>query len=199
MAAPPPGGGSGTSTAAVVALIAVGVFGLCFVGVVAAIAIPNFMHFNTRARHAEVKSGLKEAFVAQKAYFAEKDRYSGYVEEVGFAPVAGRYLYAFELEGDRQPRGPGAAVGLHTGTLADPVRIAPLTNDQLEDGVSEALWYEVGVKGTCPACDITIVGAGNLDGDATVDVWTISTKDRTIDGVVVPAGQPHNHVDDVKE
>ncbi len=59
---------------------------------------------------------------------------------------------------------------------------------------------QVGISGTCPAsCQITIVGAGNIDDDPTIDVWSISTGSRIIDGQSVPAGVPHNHVDDTRD
>jgi len=48
-------------------------------------------------------------------------------------------------------------------------------------------------------CSLTAIAPANLDDDDTIDVWSISTKDRVIDGVAVPAGSPFNHVDDVKQ
>ncbi len=57
------------------------------------------------------------------------------------------------------------------------------------------VWDECGITEN----DITIVAAGNIDNDDTVDVWTISSKDRTVNGQRVPAGTPFNNVDDTKE
>lgn len=199
MAAPPPGGGGGRSSAIAVGLVVAGVAGLCCVAGLVGIAVPNFLHFNVRAKQAEVKSNLKAAFAAERAFFLDHDRYSTDVDELGFSPLEGRYLYAFAVEGRRRPAGaPAGTPGQHTGVEAAKRHLTRFTNDQLEDAVPESLWGELGVSGECPKCDVTVLGVGDLDGDATVDVWTISTKERTIEGVIVPAGEAHNHVDDVK-
>jgi hypothetical protein len=41
--------------------------------------------------------------------------------------------------------------------------------------------------------------AGNIDSDATIDVWSISTKERIIAGETVTPGRPFNHVNDVEK
>jgi type II secretory pathway pseudopilin PulG len=64
------------------------------VGVLAAIAIPNFFKFKQRATQSEVRANLKAAYTAQRAYFAEYDRYGKTFEEIGFLPEKGtRYTY----------------------------------------------------------------------------------------------------------
>jgi hypothetical protein len=40
------------------------------------------------------------------------------------------------------------------------------------------------------------VASGNIDDDATLDVWSISSRERVIEGKVVQAGASHCHVDD---
>ncbi|MCU0701581.1 MAG: hypothetical protein MUC96_34145 [Myxococcaceae bacterium] len=188
---------SSTATVIIVILV-VGLVLCCVIGMLAAIAIPNFVRFQAKSKQAEVRSNLKAAYVAEMAYFASENAYSADVGKVGFNPSpANRYLYAFSTEGDLAASGaPGDG---KTGVLADAARFG-IDNDALEKGVPPGLWAETGVQGTCPdACSITIVAAGNVDNDSTIDVWSISTKDRTIGGQRVPAGQPHNHVDDVAE
>ena len=48
-------------------------------------------------------------------------------------------------------------------------------------------------------CDVTVVAAGNIDSDATIDVWSISTKERIIAGETVMPGMPFNHVSDLEK
>lgn len=200
MPAPAPApGGKKSSTVVVIIAVVVGALALCCgVGVLAAIAVPNFIRFESRSKQVEAKANLKAAYTAERAYFAEKDTYSDRIAEVGFLPERGnRYLYAFSPDGDLLT--PGSAAGDHTGVLVDTTKHPGASPDALEEAVPKALWDEVGVHGTCPAdCFITIVAAGDIDSDSTVDVWSVSTKERIIDGVTVPAGMPHNHVDDTK-
>lgn len=197
MAAPPPGGGGGGKVAATI-VVTVLVLGLCCVAItIFGIAIPNFMKFGARSKASEAKSNLKAAFTAEKSFFGEYDRYSPFIEEVGFLPEAGnRYLYALSADGELSPPAPRGLEERHTGVHSDPRFKA--SDADLEARVPDALWDEVGLSGECPKCDITILAVGNIDGDDDVDVWSISTRERVIDGVTVGAGTPYQHVDDLK-
>lgn len=190
---PAPAPAKKSSTGIIIAVVGVALLCPC-IGILAAIAIPNFIKFQGKAKQSEVMSNLKAAFTAEKAYFASENKYSESPMEVGFSPLPGnRYLYAFSTEGDLAAAG---ALGKdHTGVLADAKKFPGLDNDAIEKGVPQELWEQCGIVEN----DITIVGAGNIDNDATIDVWTVSTMDRTIDGVLVPGGKPHNHVNDLVE
>ncbi len=157
------------------------------VGILAAIAIPNFIKYQSRAKQSECKSNLRAALVAQRAYFAEHDAYAPDPKVVGFEPERPRYLYRFDADGAL------ASVGIAPSHPEAP----PVA--ELEAGVPREVLAEVGLRGECPECDVTMLCAGNVDGDATIDVWTISTGDRTIRGEPVAAGQPYQHVDDTRE
>src|SRR5712671_226821 len=64
------------------------------IGILAAFAIPNFVKFQARSKQSEAKANLKAMFTAEKAFLAEKDRFSGFVGEVGFSPERNnRYAY----------------------------------------------------------------------------------------------------------
>lgn len=182
-------------------VVAVLVF-CCIIGGLVAIAVPNFISFKAKAKQSEVKVNLKAAFTAEAAALLDQNAYSTSVEAVGFMPERGnRYLYRLSAEGEVQPRNaPTMPIpGEFTGIGPDTNRLGPMDVEGLERAIPRDLWSELGVSGKCPDCSITIVGAGNIDTDDTIDVWSISTKARTIDGQSVPAGVPHCHVDDTKE
>lgn len=163
--------------------------------VVAMIVVPNFLRFGKIPKYREAQSNLKGAFSAEHVYFDQKKSFSVSIDELGFAPERGnRYLYAFSSQGPFLDQ--GQSVSSHVGIKADNARYPDVDNAKLEDGIPDALWDEIGITGTCPDCSITIVAAGNIDDDDTIDVWSISTKDRTIDGTSVTAGMPWRHVDD---
>ncbi|MER2559988.1 MAG: hypothetical protein ABTQ32_04670 [Myxococcaceae bacterium] len=182
-------------------VVAVLVF-CCIIGGLVAIAVPSFIGFKSKAKQSEVKANLKAAFTSEVAFFQDKAAYSESLDEVGFMPErANRYLYLLSTEGEVQPRNaPTMPTGTFSGVAPDTFRLAGMDVEGLERAIPRELWNEIGVSGKCPDdCSITIVGAANLDSDETVDVWSISTKARTLDGQSVPAGSPHCHVDDTKE
>jgi type IV pilus assembly protein PilA len=183
--------------------IIVGLSGLmCFCpGVLAAIAIPNFIKFQARSKQHECKANLKAWYTTQRAYFHERNTYSASIEEVGFSPERGnRYAY-FAGPGPVVDQGAPQVVrtAAMRGIGVDTVRHAggkPISLEQLPAGLGSM----AGVHGECPDCNITLVCAGQVDNDDTLDVWSISTQDRRQeDGTSIPLGVPFNHVNDVDD
>ena len=67
---------------------------VAIIGILAAIAIPNFVRFQARSKQSEVKANLKSWFTAQRSLFAEKDLFSTDGALIGFAPEKNnRYKY----------------------------------------------------------------------------------------------------------
>jgi type IV pilus assembly protein PilA len=66
---------------------------VAIIGILAAIAIPNFLKFQARAKQSEAKTNLKAIFSAEKAWFGEHDSYDNF-STAGFKPERGnRYWY----------------------------------------------------------------------------------------------------------
>lgn len=191
---------SKSSTAFLVVLAIGGVSAICCIGTLAAVAVRNFLNFNLKARQAEVRGNLKAVFNAQRAHFLEHDTYTQSFEELGFMPARGnRYRYVLSASGELLI--PGALDGgQHSNVGADQRNSPAPDNAALFRGIPPALLSELGMKGECPAsCRITAVAVANLDTDGTVDVWSVSTEARIIDGEPVAAGVPHKHIDDIAE
>lgn len=119
-------------------------------GASAAVAIPNFIKYQSRAKQAEVKANLKMAYTAQRAFAAENDRWGRTFEEIGFEPEKGRrYTYCMGSEClpcDRAGCGPAP----------EPSPCAGITRvgKKLSDG-------------------FTLCAYGNVDDDPDLDVWVI--------------------------
>ncbi|MFP2906983.1 prepilin-type N-terminal cleavage/methylation domain-containing protein [Pyxidicoccus sp. 3LFB2] len=98
---------------------------VAIIGILAAIAIPNFIKFQARSKQSEAKANLKGLFTSQKSYFQEKDRYSGIAGAIGFAPERGnRYAYVLSAA---VPAGSGAVAQVRAAAT-----IPALTNHQIE-------------------------------------------------------------------
>ena len=62
---------------------------VAIIGILSAIAIPNFIKFQSKSKQAEVKANMKAAFTSQRAYYADKDSYTNLIGLLGFNPERG--------------------------------------------------------------------------------------------------------------
>jgi Tfp pilus assembly protein PilE len=173
-----------------IVVLALSLMWLPMVGIMAAIAIPNFVRFQSRSKQAECKTNLKSALTAERACWAENDRYSTDPAEVGFRPEPrNRYLYRFAAAGPLE----------EVGIPADRA-VTKTSSDQLEAQLPAQLRAVPGLRGRCPDCSLTVLCAGNVDNDPELDVWSVSTAPRhSASGAEVPAGTLFHHFDDVND
>jgi type IV pilus assembly protein PilA len=67
---------------------------VAIISLLAAIAIPGFRRFNSRAMQSEAKTNLKAIFTAQKSYYGDKQTYYDVFSAIGFEPeMNNRYAY----------------------------------------------------------------------------------------------------------
>ena len=176
---------------------------VAIIGILAAIAIPNFIKFQARSKQSEAKANLKAVFTAQKAFFQEKDRFSTLTGEVGFEPERNnRYAYFLDATGTIEPR--------TTSTITQATTYTGIAVDTFKYGSALDQAYgatacasAAGLTGT-PATSFVALALGNIDADTTVDQWTISSDSRvfTAGGSCTadannPSGEPANDQNDV--
>lgn len=146
-------------------------------------------------RDHECRSTLRQIIGLENAYFSERQKYSIHPVEIGFAPSQGnRYLYLFAAEGPltRRDEVPSPPLSESVGYGPDTKKRGVLLEDLLLKFPPE-LKASLGLEGQCPSCNVTIGCIGNIDGDAELDVWTISTKDRP----EAARGTPIHHLRDL--
>jgi type IV pilus assembly protein PilA len=69
---------------------------VAIIGLLAALAIPNFIKFQARSRQSEVKSNLKASYTAQKSFYGDKNMFLDDASIIGFSPeYNNRYGYFF--------------------------------------------------------------------------------------------------------
>ncbi|RYZ42839.1 MAG: pilin [Myxococcaceae bacterium] len=166
-----------------IAALVVSVCSIFFSGIVAAIAIPNFLKYQARSKQTECKVQLKSLYVSAMSRMQEEQPVGSFAD-LGFEPgPRNRYAYVLGLPDGIFPVG-------GSFTALDPFAIqAALSNAGLETGV----------KGECPECTLTAACVGNVDNDDTLDVWSISTAERTdAEGKTIAPGVLLQHVDDVQ-
>ncbi|MCG8532082.1 MAG: prepilin-type N-terminal cleavage/methylation domain-containing protein, partial [Desulfovibrionales bacterium] len=57
---------------------------VAIIGILAAIAIPNFLNYQCKARQSEAKTALGAIRTAEEAYYAETETYSRSLSAIGY-------------------------------------------------------------------------------------------------------------------
>ncbi len=63
------------------------------IGILAAVAIPNYQKYQSRARQTEVKIALAAITTAERSFFVNSTSYSACLIDIGFAPTQGNATY----------------------------------------------------------------------------------------------------------
>ena len=174
---------------------------VAIIGILAAIAIPNFIRFQAKSKQSEAKTNLKAIFTAQKSYFGEKDKYSSDFTVIGFDPEpANRYSYGLAPTCASAVAATAAGrAAAKTGCIGQDV--AKFAN---APGAKDAI-AGIGVTGTCPSCSFAANAVGNVDNDPIGDAWGITSAPTGatlagtcgVDSSLISAGEPGNAYNDV--
>ena len=135
---------------------------VAIIGILAAIAIPNFLRYQAKSRQSEAKTNLGAVFVAETAYFSEQNRYGSFAE-IGYA-LAGttnRYTY-------RSPANGGAAAS--QGTAADRIPCGAPAGCTVQSDAAPAV---PSLAALAPA-GFTASAVADLDSDTTIDGWSVN-------------------------
>jgi type IV pilus assembly protein PilA len=180
------------------------------IGILAALAIPNYIRFQARSKQAEVKGNLKAAFTTERAYYQEHSTYTSCAKKLGFAPERGnRYRYTLNTttRGDEtcnttESRATAAGVSLAsdgdiladafkygTGlgiTAANAGKPTPTYVPAVPAGSTLVVQNDlVGVVPNLADASGTFgIGAhGDIDNDGQLDLWYVSSVSSTTPGV----------------
>lgn len=105
---------------------------VAIIGILAAIAIPNFMSYQCKAKQAEAKSILGNMRVLQEAYFAEYSTYADDTVTLGFRTPKGDPVYSYSITEGTDDAFTAQATGEPDGENTDTWTIdeeSTLTND----------------------------------------------------------------------
>jgi len=126
---------------------------VAIIGILAAIAIPNFLRFQAKSKQSEAKTNLGGIFTAQTAYFGEKNTY-GTFTHIAWAPIGKSQLYTY-YSGSNGTDGTAGTTDLKapaSGTTAWAGSVTPAMT----------------------ASTFTAGAIGNIDSDATLDIWSVN-------------------------
>ncbi len=138
---------------------------VAIIGILAAIAIPNFSRFQAKSKQSEAKTNLKAVFTSAKAYYAEHDTFSGpsadNINDLGWAAEDGnRYTYRY---------------GNATRNTQIPAN-------------SAATCSFAGTAVAASTTAFTAQACGNVDTDTFIDSWEMNSSNQLCNGTFGTAG-----------
>jgi type IV pilus assembly protein PilA len=193
---------------------------VAIIGILAAIAIPNFIRFQARARQSEVHGNLKALFTGLRT---QQRKPPLTIRATGFSPERGN-RYSYHLENnctnveDRSTQAPsqsnndtciGPDIFRHGNSFPPffSVRALPSANWGPEAPPEMASKTDAGIYGDDSNWGFLAYAAGDVDNTQApdrADTWSIGSYDAVLDSecpaatsVSVAAGEPFNVYNDV--
>lgn len=134
------------------------------IGLLSAIAIPIFLSYEAKTKQTEAKVNLGSIGTSEMAYFSENNRFSEDLPSIGFSVSIKAKYYDFTASRDFSLPHSGKWIGMH-GTPGDGPPAGSIIGFQ-----SSAYYPGANEFG------FTAIAVGNIDGDAPMDVWSVSSN-----------------------
>jgi type IV pilus assembly protein PilA len=147
---------------------------VAIIGILAAIAIPNFLKFQAKSKTSEARTNLGAIFTGETSFFGEANHYSNF-NDIGWGPTGNpKYHYTFSGAQVGLPIPTlGLEIGAQHGTLVNLDWTGNKNGAKRGDGTP--------IAGTTPALDsnpggtYTAGAVGNIDNDLDADCWEINS------------------------
>ena len=144
---------------------------VAIIGILAAIAIPNFLKFQAKSKQSEAKSNLGAIFTGELAYFGEQNQYGNF-PQINWSP-SGTPRYHYQL-GAWNLAGDNVNVGASTAGYTEAAWTAN-HNNASDNNVALAGGGNPTFATTAPF--VFWAGAsGKISNSATMDGWEINEK-----------------------
>jgi len=152
---------------------------VAIIGILAAIAIPNFLKFQAKSKQSEAKSNLGAIFTGEISFFGEQNAYGDFVAVNWVPSGTPRYHYmlgAFAVGPDRLNVGATTLAGSATA-IANAADWTTNRNNVLQAGTTTL------ATSVAPAIDnastpptFSAGATGKISTSAVQDAWTINEK-----------------------
>ena len=149
---------------------------VAIIGILAAIAIPNFLMYQTRSRQSEARVNLGGIFTAEVSYLASNQRYGSF-EEIGYTITGTTNRYTYRSPPNGGNAGNAAAQGIDLfASGAGQSAVGGTVVPQTGTFVLAAASVVAGVISP----QFTAAATGNIDGDATTDEWHVNDRKQNL-------------------
>ena len=135
------------------------------IGILVAIAAPNFAKYQSKARQSEAKIALAAIYGAEKSFYSEYSAYLSSLDGVGYAPEGNKRFYNVGFAGAHTTAPSG-----YSGTLTGNANFASVNNPFTCSGNMTALG--AALTGDAQTFDANAAGCIR-NGSSTWDNWSI--------------------------
>ncbi|PZR06354.1 MAG: hypothetical protein DI536_30230 [Archangium gephyra] len=170
---------------------------VAIIGILAAIAVPNFIKYQAKSKQSEAKTMLRSYFTSQRHQFSERDTFTSNLSELGFGPERGnRYAYygtltptAWQSRASAIPTTSGDFQAIEVdcfkltvgGCTPRPVRPGSLASFSVSYDLNTTGPSQTGVVNGQNG-GFMLEARGTIDNDSEADVWLISSGTLVISG-----------------
>ena len=128
---------------------------VAIIGILAAIAIPNFLRYQATSRQSEARTNLGGVFVSEVAYFGNQGAYDNFAA-IGFALAGATNRYTYRT----------VSTASAAGATLIPTQ-SPATVVVVNCGTASA-------AAVTTTSGFTVTASGDLDGDSAIDQWFVN-------------------------
>jgi len=139
---------------------------VAIIGILAAIAIPNFLKFQAKSKTSEARTNLAAIFTGETSYFSEANVFGDF-SGIGWGPT-GTPRYHYTLDGAQTGVTP-TNVGFNAAALD-----APTWNGNYNGQNPTAADYTPDLDTTIGNSHYTAGAIGQVDNDSASDAWAIN-------------------------
>ena len=151
---------------------------VAIIGILAAVAIPQYQRFQSKARQSEARLALTGVYTAERAYAIEQNSFGSCMDQMGYAPDSGTRFYTVGFTDAA-----AAATSCGAGTVAcNALQGATCTAGAATsrfmatrvEGTATLQADDAGLSATLTRATFTATARGNVQTTgATFDVWTM--------------------------
>jgi type IV pilus assembly protein PilA len=138
---------------------------VAIIGILAAVAIPNYQKYQAKARQTEAKIALAAAFTAEKGFMAEAGTYTGCLTQAGYVPDSTTRYYTvgfLKAAVDATSCGPGGGIACSYFQYSGPTGTTQCTT--VEVSYQDAVTTSPNAYGATVKQNASVTAA-NLKGD----------------------------------
>ncbi len=119
---------------------------VAIIGILAVIAVPNFMKFMAKSRRTEAKYNLEAIYKAETSYLGEYNGYSTSFVTIRWRPEGTIYYYTFSVGSELYGRAEAAPAGMTMVPTATSVGFTACAWGNIDTDPTYDVWYINDVK-----------------------------------------------------